>query len=159
MKLTIDGKSYQVEPGNDSLSIDGVAYKVKREANGSLITVLVNGKPYKVDLANGPGTAVVDGRAYQVSMEGGANGMRRTTRSGRKVQAPASGGIKALMPGKVVAVRVKAGEQVAAGQVLVILEAMKMENEIHSPIAGVVKDVPVKPGSNVDKGETLVVIG
>lgn len=158
MKLTVDGKTYQVEPGNDSLTIDGVAFKVRRETANGLTTVLVNGKPYKVDLGNGAGTAIVDGRAYEVSMEGAAVGARRTVRGGGRAKTPAAGGIKALMPGKVIAVRVKAGDRVATGDVLVILEAMKMENEIRSPIDGIVKDVAVRPGSNVDKGDTLVAV-
>lgn len=70
----------------------------------------------------------------------------------------ASGNITAPMPSKVVAVNVKAGNQVKKGQVLLVLEAMKMENEIIAPAAGTVKEVHVSEGSNVNVGEPLITI-
>jgi biotin carboxyl carrier protein len=73
-------------------------------------------------------------------------------------EAAAPGAVTALMPGRVVAVRVKEGDAVEAGQVLLILEAMKMENEIRAPKAGAVKSVPVSVGSNVNKGDVLAVV-
>ena len=62
------------------------------------------------------------------------------------------------MPGRVVAMRVQQGDTVEAGQVLLILEAMKMENEIRAPKAGLVKAVPVSVGSNVNKGDVLAIV-
>lgn len=71
--------------------------------------------------------------------------------AGTKVTAP--------LPGVVLEVRVKQGDTVQEGQVVAILEAMKMENEIAAPTAGTVVAVTVEPGNTVDQGETLVVIG
>ncbi len=71
---------------------------------------------------------------------------------------PIHNGILAPMPGKVVAVEVRLGEQVAAGDVVVILEAMKMENEIITNRAGKISDVRVKEGDSVDADDVLVVI-
>jgi biotin carboxyl carrier protein len=62
------------------------------------------------------------------------------------------------MPGRVVRVLVKAGDEVAAKQGVVVVEAMKMENELRSPKAGRVKDVSVAPGTSVDAGRVLVTI-
>ncbi|HSP33397.1 MAG TPA: biotin/lipoyl-containing protein [Thermoanaerobaculia bacterium] len=71
-----------------------------------------------------------------------------------------SGGIvKALMPGRVVRVLVNEGDAVQKGAGLVILEAMKMENEIASPIAGVVDRIFVKPGETVEGGTDVAHIG
>ena len=74
--------------------------------------------------------------------------------------APAAGTqIKAPMPGNILEVRVAPGAQVAAGDVLLILEAMKMENEILAPAAGTVKEMRVKKGDTVNSDDLLAVIG
>jgi biotin carboxyl carrier protein len=67
--------------------------------------------------------------------------------------------IKSSMPGKVVRVLCAAGDAIEAGQPLMIIEAMKMENEIRSPAAGVVQEIPVQPGTSVQSGDLLVKLG
>jgi len=71
----------------------------------------------------------------------------------------AEGAITAPMTGKIIAVKVKKGDQVKPGEVLCIIEAMKMENEITAPKAGTVQDVNVSEGSSVSEGEVLFVVG
>ena len=66
--------------------------------------------------------------------------------------------LKAPMPGLVRGVPLQLGQEVQKGQGLVILEAMKMENELRSPRAGVVRDIRVKPGDAVELGQALVVL-
>ena len=66
--------------------------------------------------------------------------------------------VNAPMPGNILKVNVTAGQSVNEGDVLVILEAMKMENEIMAPKAGTVAQVLVSKGSTVDTGATLVVL-
>ena len=77
--------------------------------------------------------------------------------------APAASGagesITSPMPGNILAVNVAAGDMVKKGQVLMVLEAMKMENEILAPKACTVKQVLVSKGATVDTGATLVVLG
>jgi glutaconyl-CoA/methylmalonyl-CoA decarboxylase subunit gamma len=76
--------------------------------------------------------------------------------------APASGGgetVTAPMPGKVLKVAVSVGAAVNAGDLLLVLEAMKMENEIQAPSAGTVKEIKVSDGSPVNTGDVLVVLG
>ena len=77
-----------------------------------------------------------------------------------KAAAPIAGGeqVKAPMPGNVLDVRVSVGQQVKKGDVLLILEAMKMENEINAPKDGTVAQVAVTKGATVDSGAVLVVL-
>src|SRR5690606_37011415 len=70
----------------------------------------------------------------------------------------AGGGLHAPMPGVVLDVRCRVGDHVEAGQVLVVLEAMKMEHHVRALVAGVVSDIRVGPGDQVDNGATLLVI-
>ncbi|MBS7621758.1 biotin/lipoyl-binding protein [Candidatus Bathyarchaeota archaeon] len=70
-----------------------------------------------------------------------------------------SGTVTAPMTGKIISIKVGKGEQVKAGQVLCILEAMKMENEITAPVAGMVREVLVSEGASVSEGDPLFVIG
>lgn len=76
--------------------------------------------------------------------------------------APAPAGaqtVSAPMPGKILSVETKEGAQVNAGDLLFILEAMKMENEIVAPCAGTVSSISVTAGANVETGNALCVIG
>jgi biotin carboxyl carrier protein len=66
--------------------------------------------------------------------------------------------ISVPMPGKIVAVLATEGDTVEKGQGLVIVEAMKMENEVRSPIAGEVKEIKVKPGDTVEGGAVLLIV-
>ena len=78
-------------------------------------------------------------------------------RKGSDDDAAGAGGIlKALMPGRVVRLLVKNGETVSRGQSLLILEAMKMENDIQSPVDGVVDEIFVSAGDTVDAGGQLL---
>ncbi|HBF13882.1 MAG TPA: hypothetical protein DDW49_10950 [Deltaproteobacteria bacterium] len=76
--------------------------------------------------------------------------------AGHKLDGPVE--IAAMMPGKIVAVKVKKGDKVSEGQGIVILEAMKMENELTSPKNGVVVDVRANEGQSVESGSILVVV-
>lgn len=79
----------------------------------------------------------------------------------KKAPAAAAAGEKvaAPMPGTIVSVNVSNGQSVKAGDVLVVLEAMKMENEIKAPSDGTITSVAVSKGESVDTGATLVTIG
>jgi pyruvate carboxylase subunit B len=91
--------------------------------------------------------AVIDDRTRQIQA---LTGQKRTTAGGGVVRAP--------MPGLVVRLEVTVGERVAAGSGLVVVEAMKMENELRAPRAGVVATVHVAVGQAVEKGMPLVTI-
>ena len=95
-----------------------------------------------------------DGRTAAVTLDG------RRRQRGVETLAHAHGDqpVTAPMPGRVVRVLVAAGDAVSAGQGVVVVEAMKMENELRAPKAGRVKDVSVSAGASVDAGRVLVVI-
>ena len=98
-------------------------------------------------------TITVNGVAYSVSVEETAAGAAPAPAA-----APASGAVQvnSPMPGNILDVKVSAGQAVQAGDVLVILEAMKMENEIVAPQDGTVASVSVKKGDTVNSGDLLV---
>lgn len=76
-----------------------------------------------------------------------------------KPQAPAGGTtVPSPMPGVIVDVRAQEGQKVEAGDVLVVLEAMKMENDIVAPVAGTVSSVLVKKGDTVESNQTIITI-
>ncbi|HWS52852.1 MAG TPA: acetyl-CoA carboxylase biotin carboxyl carrier protein subunit, partial [Pyrinomonadaceae bacterium] len=80
---------------------------------------------------------------------------------GARASAAHDGGraqLAAQMPGRVVRVLVEAGQEVEAGQPVVVVEAMKMQNEMKSPKAGTVAEVRAQPGATVNPGDVLVVI-
>lgn len=136
---------------------------VKREADK--LTVTIEGETFDAKLAEG-GVVTLGGQTFKVHI-----GEREVTLDGSSipfriidVKTGAAGGeggargarVKPPMPGKIVTVAVNEGDEVKAGQVLVILEAMKMQNEIVAPSAGTVKKVHVKPGQNVEGKDLLV---
>ena len=111
----------------------------------------------------------VNGTAYDVQVEElGADAAPAASAAPAKAAAPApkkapaaAAGEKvaAPMPGTIVSVNVSDGQSVKAGDVLVVLEAMKMENEIKAPSDGTITSVAVSKGESVDTGATLVTIG
>lgn len=111
--------------------------------------VNVNGTVYEVELEDISGSAVA---AAPVSAPAAAP-------AAPVAAAPAGGEqVVAPMPGNILAVNVKDGDSVKAGQVLMVLEAMKMENEIAAPKAGTVAQIIVSKGAVVETGAPLVVI-
>ena len=116
----------------------------------------------------------VDGKEYVVEVEGieevGGSGKGVPPKTEKKTSikekepygkfesiTTGEKSIFAPMPAKVIKVNCKAGESVRRGEILIILEAMKMENEIRSPADGVVKEVRVEEGANVSHDETMIV--
>jgi len=153
-KLTVDGRTYAIELHGNSLLVDGQPFVIGNE-NGMLT---VNGIAY--DVALGEETATVDDREYRIEVAGMA--MKAATakkEAPKKAKAAASAGsVTAMMPGAILRVMVAVGDEVQEGDVVVILEAMKMENEIHAHKSGVVKTVHVGPGDSVENGQALVEI-
>ena len=101
----------------------------------------------------------VNGTAYEVEIEELTGAAAAAPAAAPAPAAPAGGeAINAPMPGNILAVNVKAGDAVKKGQVLMVLEAMKMENEIMCPRDGKVVSVAVTKGATVESGAALCVI-
>jgi biotin carboxyl carrier protein len=103
---------------------------------------------------------VVGGWRFEVSLEDAAHADLRERASRGSANGPRSGRlvVRAQIPGRVVSVRVQAGQTVEAGQRLLSVEAMKMENEIRAQRAGRVERVAVAPGQRVERGQELAVL-
>ncbi|MBI4551164.1 MAG: biotin/lipoyl-binding protein [Candidatus Latescibacteria bacterium] len=99
---------------------------------------------------------MIDGVVYDVAVESASVARLRGAVKRHHRTAPQT--ITAPMPGRVLAVEVAVGDAVTAGQGVVIIEAMKMENELRAHADGRVKEVRVQPGDAVNKGDVLVVL-
>ena len=131
----IDADVVQVAPNTISILLDGKSYEIH-------VTPTIDGK-LKVQTGPEEFTAEVqDPRAWRGRKHGAQEAVGR-----QQVVSP--------MPGKVIRLLVHVGEEVEAGQGLVVVEAMKMQNEIRSPKKGRVERVLVSEGQNVNAGETL----
>lgn len=122
-------------------------------------SILVDGRVYEARVEDVPAGAglivVIDGHRFEIELR---DPRRRPGKSGR-AGAGGSQNVAAPMPGKVVRVLVSPGQQVQPGQGLVVVEAMKMQNEMKALRAGTVLSVAAKEGATVTAGEILAVIG
>lgn len=135
----IEGKSYSA-----TLSIDGKVgfYEFTRE-RGKISHVVHNNLMYKVDLKNEQQDQL---EKLLDEFGSGKGGVATLTK------------LKAPMPGKILGINVKANERIELGQVALVLEAMKMENEISSTVEGIVRDIKVKVGDSVQTDAILLEI-
>jgi biotin carboxyl carrier protein len=152
--VTVNGRSGRIE-------IDGSRLRYVRE-NGVVIegefslegtSVLLNGRSYLVNTGAG-GEISVNGRLLSLEVFDPRDlrpGQGASANQGRQE-------IAASMPGKVIRVLVAAGDKVEEGQGLVVVEAMKMQNEMKSPKAGRVVEVRARADATVGAGEILVVV-
>ena len=107
-------------------------------------------------------TITVNGNVYDVTVEEGAS--TGAPVAAPKAAAPAKSGaagsvkVNAPMPGKILAVKANVGDKVTKGQVIFVLEAMKMENDIVAPQDGTIASVDTAAGNSVESGETLATL-
>jgi biotin carboxyl carrier protein len=158
--VEVRGRQVTVEIDGDRVIVDGVpGHASVRAVSGTPIRMLtVDGRQRALAI-----TRIENGRWALAS--GGerceAEVVDERTRHIRSLAAasgrPATGGLlRAPMPGLVVRLEVEPGQLVAPGGGVLVLEAMKMENELRSPAGGRVRAVLVQPGQAVEKGQTLV---
>lgn len=178
---TVHDKAYTIHTGEEGyqkeISIDGVQHSfdwqqiaalaadARGQSNiGGRYSLLIAGKSYEVFARriNKPGEKgtryeiLVAGQRFEVEVED----EREKALSGSLQSAHESSEamVRAPMPGLVLGVPMEPGAKVARGQTVVILEAMKMENDLASPITGKVKEIRVSKGQTVNQGDVLVVV-
>ncbi len=165
--IEINGRTRRVEVEQGDAGFEVVLDGQRRAVNvtsinGALSLILDEGRSYEVSIAEGPPgsgnlTVHVNGRVVDASVgTSRASWAQRGHDAGAAAHGPHT--VTAPMPGKAVKLLVKAGDRVAARQGVVVVEAMKIENELRSPKAGAVTDVKVAEGASVEAGAALVVI-
>jgi biotin carboxyl carrier protein len=130
----IEADAVEVSPGTYSLLIDGCAFEVRIEPTATGPRVLLEGREYAM--------TILDPRQWR-------------RQGGSALEAEGRQKVISPMPGKIVSVLVKSGDRVEAGQGLLVVEAMKMQNEVRSPKSGTVERLLVSEGQAVTAGETL----
>lgn len=148
----------QGEAGLEVL-VDGTPHPADVAAveNGDLLNLLIDGQSvtYAARFENGSAMLSFHDREVRVPIEDERGRLARLATGGSR-SANGAADVRSVMPGVVKAVLVGADDAVEAGQPLLILEAMKMENEIRAPRGGTVAEVHVQAGEAVDKGAQLV---
>lgn len=128
------------------------------EPEPGLYTLIIDGRVFRClleQLPTGETEAVVNGRRIPVSVR---DPKRSSVGAGVDAQGGGRATLVAPMPGKVVRVMRAAGDEVQAGDGILIVEAMKMQNEVQSPKDGRIAEIRVTEGQTVNAGETLVIV-
>jgi biotin carboxyl carrier protein len=155
--IVIDGKEYQVNLTGDSATVNGVNLAVELiSLDETGLYLLKRGNAaiemYIHQISQGNLEVFIGRERIEASIE---NNLRRL----RVPQGQeADGALRAPMPGVVVEILAEAGQDISEGDVLVILESMKMKMQMRSSVAGQVKTIPIEPGQVVEKGALLVEI-
>ena len=123
------------------------------EVEPNVYSVLVDGVSYEARVS---GNEVTIGGA-RISIE--TEDPRQWKRSAGSADSPGRASLTAAMPGKIVRVLVAVGDEVTAGQGIIVIEAMKMQNELKAPRAGLVTAIEVKENESVNAGALLATIG
>ena len=160
--VTVNGRSHEIIVDGEEVEIAGRRYRAElRTVPGTPLRHLVfaGGSSVLVLEPGGAGEWLVQDRGERFEVEA-LDERTKHIRGliGQGKSAAHGGTIKAPMPGLVVRVLVEAGHAVSAGDPVVVLEAMKMENELKAPVAGTVERVEVKVGQAVEKGAVVVVV-
>lgn len=174
-QVTSVARAVRVSPvapiaGDDPVTVDEAAVRdaVEPSSSGRAIVRGPDGTPRTTwagnvrSLPSGATRveAVVDGWRFELDVEDAARAelRRRAGRAGATRSASGPAEIRAMIPGRIVAVRVAVDDVVDSGQVLLVVEAMKMQNELRATRGGTVERVAVGVGQTVDLGDVLVVI-
>lgn len=152
-KLVLEGQDYEVERRDGLMLINGVEFSCERKDK----QISISGNPHTVTL--GSGTAEVDGIVYTIATDGleepkAGGRVRKATRAA----AEEAGAVIAVMPGLILKILKNEGDRVEVGETVIILEAMKMQNDLVARTAGVISQMNVKKGDNVEMRQVLCII-
>ena len=159
---TVGEKEYEIEIlGDGRVSVDGAEYTVDFEpvSGQPVFTMLVDGQSYEATIHEEDEDWIVllHGQRYTANVE---DEREKRLRAAGGAGEDGSGEfiLKAPMPGLVVKVPVKEGDEVKQGDVLVILESMKMQNELKAPRDGIVKRVLVNDGESIEQKTEMIYV-
>lgn len=157
---TIGGREFVVDIIDDhNLTVDGIPYRVDFDSVSGqpVYSLLVDGQSFESYVYFGEDAlqVLIQGTLFSATVEDEREKRLRSS-SRSSVAEQTDFHLKAPMPGLVVALPVTIGNKVKAGDVLLVLESMKMQNELKSPRAGVVSRILVKVGDSVEQRQTLL---
>lgn len=158
--VSIAGRDIEVEVDGDLVTVEGATRTASLRAIPGTPTrqLLMEDRPTVLTMRSagrGQWTLEIGGARWEVEVvDERTRHIRSLTAGAERQRGPVT--LRAPMPGLVVRVLAEPGQEVAAGAGLVVLEAMKMENELKAPAAGIVGGVRVGPGQAVEKGQVLV---
>jgi biotin carboxyl carrier protein len=164
--VLLSGKTHVVDMNGEKVTIDGKEFKVNLQKRGEIYLAAVDEMQFGVAIEDG--RALVDGVPIELT-QGEVSASQDRSRPAVEAAPVATqprktsvgsvpGAVVAPMPGKIVTIMVKVGDTVTPGDPILILEAMKMQNEVDSPFTGTVKEVRVREGESVDSNDVMVVI-
>lgn len=158
--VTVAGKEIVVELDGEQVTVDGraVTASITHVPGSPEVRLTIDGHSHAlaVEGQDDAGWRLVDrGAVRDIGIED-ERGRHIRSLAGAGKSAASGGVLKAPMPGLVVRIAVSEGDVVAAGTGLVVLEAMKMENELKAPAAGTVRSIRVSAGQAVEKGQVLL---
>ncbi|MFZ5971208.1 MAG: acetyl-CoA carboxylase biotin carboxyl carrier protein subunit [Bacteroidota bacterium] len=160
-KAIVNGKSFEITQQEEELVVNGQPLKwdVAR-INDNYFHIIYENKSYRAELikteaATKTFTYKINGRIYSVELKDKFDLLLEKMGIANAGSGKLNN-MKAPMPGLIIDLKIKAGDQVKAGDPLLILEAMKMENILKAPGEGTVKNVKVKKGDSVEKGEIMI---
>jgi biotin carboxyl carrier protein len=149
-KINVDNMNFEVEVG---------------EITGGTAQVTVNGKPYKIIIENrdnsngGIVTAPIQTSAHEPVSPSVSHKPDVPAPAARTTAPAGAGSIMAPIPGLILDIMVKVGDRVEAGDTVVIMEAMKMENNLVTNATGTVREISVQKGAQVNTGDLIMIIG
>ena len=161
---TINETEYEIEIDHDNqIRVNGEVYGVdfQQLPEGGMVSLLLQQRSFEAAVEEQEGNrwdVLIQGELYEVQVQD-ERSYRLAAARGVGTAVTGEATIKAPMPGLIIAVPVSPGQVVQKGDKVVILESMKMENELRSPRDGVVLRVNAQPGGSVEKDAVLVVIG
>ena len=179
---SINGQVYRIDTGEQSqqreITIEGTSYKIdwrfiaplaadsKGQVNtGGHYSLLLGNKSYEIFARRLPTPGEDGSQTYEIQFAGQrfevtVEDEREKALAGSVKQAhTGEAKVYAPMPGLVIDVPVETGASITQGQTVIVLEAMKMENDLAAPRAGTIKEIKVSKGQAVNQGDVLVVIG
>lgn len=150
-KISLNGTELDLEQNNQEIIVEECSFKPEVIYNGKFYRVFIKGQELKIEFKDN--AIFLDGKEIDFDFR---HSPRIQTKKGSQFKKGAD--IKAAIPGKIVEVKVNLGDQVNDQQCLLVLESMKMRNEILSPIAGTVDKILVNDGDQVVSKQLMIKI-